>query len=281
MTKIKSLIRETIFRLLEEETKYNQGDTINTLKDGEGIVQVSKHPYYSVQLNSTGITKSYHYSELLPVEPIESEFGKYDIDGLEEITINSPTNEYIIQGYHISYPYHDPIKINGNQQHAIQTTIDKLKKDSVYNHNHNQDDFWAIIYIKNNKDKKEIGRVNLEDGKFQFYTLNKKTINESPPEEIIHINGILYVNEEYNVGDVLSGIRSITGITVVRPIDIPGETHKNKLLIKVDPFPFLKKNEASILSQLKITIRKIPGVKEFWTQNDNIVENKIKLKIIE
>jgi hypothetical protein len=82
------LIRENIFKLLENETKFNQGDTVTTQKDGDGTVLLAKHPYYSIQLNSTGVTKSYHFTDLNASEPIESEFGKYE---LEEIIVNNPT----------------------------------------------------------------------------------------------------------------------------------------------------------------------------------------------
>jgi hypothetical protein len=81
------ILRENIFRLLEEETKFNEGDTVTTQKDGDGIIQLSKHPYYSIKLNTTGITKSYHFTDLVASEPIESEFGKYELDEIKVVPV--------------------------------------------------------------------------------------------------------------------------------------------------------------------------------------------------
>ena len=74
-----SFLRETIFRLLEEETKYQPGDKVSS-KDGEGVVRLSKHPYYSVTIDSTGVTKSFHFNEIEKIEGEDGEFGKYDIN---------------------------------------------------------------------------------------------------------------------------------------------------------------------------------------------------------
>jgi hypothetical protein len=160
------ILRENIFRLLEEETKFNEGDTVTTQKDGDGIIQLSKHPYYSIKLNTTGITKSYHFTDLVASEPIESEFGKYEL-------------------------------------------------------------------------------------------------NESPSDKIIKLDGILSVDEDIFLTDVLSDIRSLSGITTVRNIDIENEDLKSKLNIKIDPYPFGDSGEEKIKSFLIKKIKQIPGVRDF------------------
>lgn len=342
----KQQIRESIYKLLEEQTKFQPGDTVSTSKDGEGSIVLSKHPYYSVKLDTTGVTKSYHFTELQQVEPTESEFGKYDIgdensqenelDGLQEIKIDEPRkifninnfneidlnklqigdyiknfngdkekikiklkniirteegnlydltkiynkrvlqnlgeikidkpniNEYIIQGYHNGYPYHDPVNIKGNKNTAVQTAINLLNKDSSYNRVFTKKDFWAAISIKDKNErfgKKEIGRVKLIDGVFQFYKLDN--INESPSDKIVKFDGILNIHEGEYLTDILSDIRSLQGITIVRNEDIVNEDLKTKLRIKVDPYPFGYQGEQKIISYLIKKIKQIPGVRDF------------------
>lgn len=167
-----NILRENIFRLLEEETKFNQRDTITTQKDGDGIVLLAKHPYYSIQLNNTGVTKSYHFTDLNSSEPIENEFGKYELDEI--------------------------------------------------------------------------------------------TVNESSSDRIVKLDGILTINEDIFLTDILSDIRSLTGITTVRNNDIDNEDFKIKLNIKIDPYPFKNQEEIKIQSFLIKQIKQIPGVKDFY-----------------
>jgi len=197
MTK-RSLLRETIIKLLEEDSKFYEGDSIITKENDKGKITLAKHPFYAVVLDNTGTTHSYHVSDLQidPEAEQDMDFGKYDTTEPEQ----------------------------------QEEPLDKIQ--------------------------------------------------ESVPSDIIHMDGLLTVNEELNVTDVLSDIRSITGITVVRSIDIPGESHKNKLKIKIDPYPFRGIAEDIIKQKIKTTIRKIPGVKEFWSGviKDNLQEKKFRIK---
>lgn len=91
--------KQKIKLLLEEITDMKEGDSVQTNSGNEGKIQLSKHPYYSVTLDNTGVTKTYHYDELTKIESIESEFGKYDIDNnedLNEIITESPKDEQIL-----------------------------------------------------------------------------------------------------------------------------------------------------------------------------------------
>lgn len=190
------LIREAIIELLEEDTKFSEGDAILTSEGDKGVITLSKHPFYAAKLDDTGVTHSYHYTDIQPdpdAEPMD--FGKYDVEPKDE------------------------------EQH-------------------------------------------------------EEPLQESSPSEIIHIDGLLTVKDDLNITDVLSDIRSITGITVVRSIDIPGESHKNKLKIKIDPYPFQGIDEDVIKQKIKTTIRKIPGVKEFWSGviQEPLQEKKFKIK---
>lgn len=160
----KIFLKEQIFKLLEEETEYQIGDPVSS-KDGDGNVCLSKHPYYSVTLDDTGVTKSFHFSEL---QPIEDEFGKYDI-------------------------------------------------------------------------------------------------NESPSEDLIKFIGVLVLKEDVWMTDILSSIRSIQGITIVRNEDIEtiNRNEKSKLHIKIDPYTFGSQSGEKIERLIITQITQIPGVKSF------------------
>jgi hypothetical protein len=176
----KKILRENIFQLLEDETKFNEGDTVSSSKDGDGTVLLAKHPYYSVQLNSTGVTKSYHFTDLTESEPIESEFGKYDLE-------------------------------------------------------------------------------------------------ESVTADIIKLSGVLTVEEDIFLMDILSDIRSLPGVTVVRNEDIINDKQKAKLYLKIDPYPFGDQNDMKIESITIAKIKQIPGVKNF--QKVKFVE-KLKKDVV-
>lgn len=77
---LKKLIRENIYKILEEVTQFQPGDIVKAT-DGEiGTVRLSKHPYYSVQQDDSGVTKSYHFDELREIQPTDPGLGKYDIN---------------------------------------------------------------------------------------------------------------------------------------------------------------------------------------------------------
>lgn len=157
-------LKENIFKLLEEETKFQIGDSVIS-KDGDGIIRLSKHPYYSVTLDETGVTKTFHFNEL---QLKEEDFGKYDI-------------------------------------------------------------------------------------------------NESPSEDLIKFIGILILNEDTWMTDILSSIRSIQGITIVRNEDIEtiNRNEKSKLHIKIDPYTFGSQSPEKIENIIIAKIKQIPGVKGF------------------
>ena len=61
---LKVLLREEIERLLEEDTKFAEGEKVKTNDGKEGEISLSKHPFYAIKLND-GSTKSYHFSDLV------------------------------------------------------------------------------------------------------------------------------------------------------------------------------------------------------------------------
>lgn len=234
------LIRENIFKLLENETKFNQGDTVTTQKDGDGIILLAKHPYYSIQLNNTGVTKSYHFTDLNTSEPIESEFGKYELD---EITVKNPTK--------LDYETWRKMMVSKSP-----TSVFKILEDYKF------DNSMSLPVFFNGSTPQEIAKTYTEVSKLENWS--KENINESPLDKIVKLDGILTVDEDIFLTDILSDIRSLTGITTVRNNDIRNEDLKTKLNIKIDPYPFGDQGIEKIQSILIKKIKQIPGVKDFY-----------------
>ena len=80
--------------------------------------------------------------------------------------------------------------------------------------------------------------------------------------------------EKSQLTDVLSSIRSLSGVTVVRNDEIEGNNDrrnfKSALNIKVDPYPYIKQHVAlnTITSIIIGAIKKIPGVKGFFANTN-------------
>ena len=99
-------------------------------------------------------------------------------------------------------------------------------------------------------------------------------LNEAALDKIFHLNGTLIVDDTTrNQKDMLSDIRALPGITVVRNVEMEQDPtsryFRSKLEIKVDPYPYAKQNKFDSVTTLKtITngIRKIPGVIGFKEQ---------------
>lgn len=174
-----NLIRESVYSLLEEFTEFSEGSEVITMEDGEGIVNLSKHPYYSIKLHNTGVTKSFHYNQL---KPKEEDFGKYDI-------------------------------------------------------------------------------------------------NESEGDEIVHLDGILVCDTTIKpLGSLLSDIRSILGVTIVRNEDrfdnkeYLNTQYKSQLFIKIDPIQYKGKPSKTIQTYISQQIRKLDAVRSFNQNTPSIIQ---------
>jgi hypothetical protein len=96
----------------------------------------------------------------------------------------------------------------------------------------------------------------------------KDLILELDSEKIFHIEGIIIIdNQKRNIQDILSDIRALAGITIVRNIDIEQDItsryYKSKLEIKIDPYPYIKQNKFDSNSTLELisnNIKAVPGV---------------------
>lgn len=85
---LRLLIREAIEQVFEAEIKYNVGDRVeidSSANGGIGTVEVADHPNYAVKFDQTGVTDSFHFSDLRPFDDEEEADKNANINtGLEE-----------------------------------------------------------------------------------------------------------------------------------------------------------------------------------------------------
>ena len=96
----------------------------------------------------------------------------------------------------------------------------------------------------------------------------KDLITELDSEKIFHIEGTIIIdNQKRDVQDILSDVRALPGITVVRNVELPQDAtsryFRSSLEIKVDPYPYIKQNKfdgKTTLEAVANNIKTIPGV---------------------
>jgi len=99
----------------------------------------------------------------------------------------------------------------------------------------------------------------------------KDLILELDSEKIFHIEGTIIIdNQKRDVQDILSDVRALPGITVVRNVELPQDAtsryFRSSLEIKVDPYPYIKQNNFDSKDTLETVvnnIKTIPGVVGF------------------
>jgi hypothetical protein len=109
----------------------------------------------------------------------------------------------------------------------------------------------------------------------------RKTLREGSEEKLYRIDGLLVSNNNKKTqSQLLSDIRAITGITTIDANEYTPRLPKadrsyNRLMVKIDPYPYLKNGEFNIetLNQVIDNINNIVGVVTFKVENpqlDNI-----------
>jgi len=99
----------------------------------------------------------------------------------------------------------------------------------------------------------------------------KDLIVELDSNKIFHIEGTIIIdNQKRDVQDILSDVRALPGITVVRNVELPQDAtsryFRSSLEIKVDPYPYIKQNNFDSKNTLETVvnnIKTIPGVVGF------------------
>jgi hypothetical protein len=94
----------------------------------------------------------------------------------------------------------------------------------------------------------------------------KKLLNESEFEKIFHIAGVLTVDDNLrNQKDILSDVRSLPGITVVRNVEMSQDAtsryFRSTIECKIDPYPYIKQNKFDSTSTIDNIIQQIKNIK--------------------
>ena len=96
----------------------------------------------------------------------------------------------------------------------------------------------------------------------------KDLIVELDSNKIFHIEGTIIIdNQKRDVQDILSDVRALPGITIVRNVELPQDAtsryFRSSLEIKVDPYPYIKQNNFDSKDTLETVVnnvKKIQGV---------------------
>tara|TARA_R100000742_G_C4268076_1_gene86380 strand:- start:496 stop:1275 length:780 start_codon:yes stop_codon:yes gene_type:complete len=66
--KLRYFIREAIEKVANVSSTFSVGDKVTTVDGDTATVTMAEHPFYTVELESTGTTKSFSFTELAPYE---------------------------------------------------------------------------------------------------------------------------------------------------------------------------------------------------------------------
>jgi len=69
--KLRYLIREAIENVAGVSAKFSVGDKVTTVDGDTANVTMAEHPFYTVELESTGITKSFNFKDIAPFQEKE------------------------------------------------------------------------------------------------------------------------------------------------------------------------------------------------------------------
>lgn len=106
-----------------------------------------------------------------------------------------------------------------------------------------------------------------------------KALSEGSEEKLYRIDGLLVSdNNKKTQSQLLSDIRAITGVTTIDANEytprLPKEGRSyNRLMVKIDPYPYLKNGEFNIetLNQVISNINDIVGVVTFKVENPQLI----------
>ena len=91
-------------------------------------------------------------------------------------------------------------------------------------------------------------------------------LNEVALDKIFHLDGTLIVDDKArNQKDILSDIRALPGITVVRNIEMEQDAtsryFRSKIECKIDPYPYIKQNKFDSVTTIDSIIQQIKNIK--------------------
>jgi hypothetical protein len=178
-----------------------------------------------------------------------------------------------------------------NSAVPFHNLLKKIKEDHGEDSPIFQDAALAVI----DKDAEELRKVLRDYGVYYDYEyllgLNesykyvinkgkiKRILSENSAEKLYKVEGLLVTNNDLLFQkEVLSDIRSVTGITTVDAHEytprIPNKSYSyNKLAVKIDPYPYLKDGKFDIETVKKVIqdINNIRGVVKFRVDNPQMI----------
>ena len=103
---LKFLIRESLQRLLEDDTKFAEGETVKTTDGKKGEITLAKHPFYGIMLGN-GTTASYHFSDLIKQvqEKMEYTGDNKDLSPALEFHIKNGLSLFENKTIHLGLPF--------------------------------------------------------------------------------------------------------------------------------------------------------------------------------
>ena len=168
----------------------------------------------------------------------------------------------------------------------------QIKKD----HGENSPIFQNATLAVIDKDAEELRKVLRDYGVYfdyehllglnesYKYIINKgkikRMLSENSAEKLYKVEGLLVTNNDLLFQkEIISDIRAITGITTVDAREytpnLPKKEYSyNKLTIKIDPYPFMKKNKTFNIDNIKQIIQNINnirGVVKFKVENPQMI----------
>jgi hypothetical protein len=239
---LRLLIREAIEQVFEAEIKYNVGDRVeidSSYGGGIGTVEMASHPFYAIKFDQTGTTDSFHFSDLRPFNDEEEEQKNKGINtGLDE-GFNPP--DVISLDVPLFIRMLEYAREDAKTDMDLHDVTEKAITLSITGRTLNMGDYEDIIG-------------------------NKPSLNESDFEKIFHIAGVLTVDDNLrNQKDILSDIRSLPGITVVRNVEMPQDAtsryFRSTIECKIDPYPYIKQNKFDNTATIDNIIQQIKNIK--------------------
>jgi hypothetical protein len=268
---IRSLIREAIEQIYESAIQYQVGDRVkidSSYGGGIGTVELAKHPYYAIKFDQTGTTDSFHFSDLRPFDDEAEDEKDKNIDtGLDENAQNldfegmwKDLESWAIKNKYPSSRKQNAYTISIANQYGINLDINIWKQifrqfEALFNKGYFGDWEHQNSWLEN---------------KIRSF-LDKNSLKEGILNRIYHVEGVLLVDsKKRNQKDILSDIRSIVGVTIVRNIEMPQDATSNyfrsTIEVKIDPFPFVKQGNNdinAIIEEIKNNIKGVMGVIAF------------------
>jgi len=248
---LRLLIREAVEQIFEAEAQYEVGDRVeidSSYGGGLGTIEMARHPFYAIKFDQTGTTDSFHFSDLKPFSDEEEAAKNADIEtGLDE-GFNPP--DVISVDVPLFIRMLEYAREDAKTDMDLHDVAEKAVALSITGRTLNMGDYDSIV--------------------------SKEAMNEAQIDKIYHVTGVLIVDDEKrNQKDILSDVRALPGITVVRNIEMDQDAtsryFRSTLEIKIDPYPYAKqgKFDNGTIQVVINNIKNISGVIGF-KQTENV-----------